>query len=83
MEKRRQALAARIPRGAGAGLQGANWRFDIDRKSGAWALTDKATGVHWTSDPTRPRFGEVAMRAEGRSAVCYCRERQWHMNMAS
>ena len=45
------------------------WRLDLDRTSGAWALTDKATGVLWTSDPARPRFGEVLLRNGKRSAI--------------
>ncbi len=67
--KRRQALAARIPAARRVSLQGPTWRFHIDRASGAWALTDRATGALWTSDPTRPRFGQVRLRAPGQTAT--------------
>lgn len=70
VQKRRQALAARLPAGNTVSLQGPGWRFEADRGSGAWALTDKATGVQWASDPARPRFAEVMLRSKaGRSAV--------------
>jgi len=67
--RRRTSLAARIPAESRATLQTAGWRLDLDRTSGAWALTDCATGVLWTSDPTRPRFGEVVLRNGERSAI--------------
>lgn len=71
VERRRSALAARIPPDSRAGLETSAWRFDVDRTSGAWALVDKATGVVWTSDPARARFGEVLLenRQSDRSAV--------------
>jgi hypothetical protein len=69
LAKRRAALAARIPVDARASLDAPTWRFDLDRKSGAWALTDKATGVLWASDPARPRFGEVTMRGGERTVT--------------
>ncbi len=69
VETRRRALASRIAEDARAGLETAAWRFDMDRTSGAWALTDKGTGVVWTSDPVRPRFGEIVLQGGGRSVV--------------
>jgi len=68
-DRRRRALAERIRPDARATLDTPDWRFDVDRSSGAWVLADKATGVVWTSDPTRPRFGRVLLRADDRSAV--------------
>lgn len=68
LQKRRAALAERIPSDSRASLDAPTWRFDLDRNSGAWALTDKATGVLWASDPVRTRFGEVAIRSAGRTA---------------
>ena len=67
--KRRGALAARIPAAARVSLERPTWRFDVDRASGAWALADKAAGVLWTSDPGRPRFGQVLLRHGDRSAI--------------
>ncbi|HUT89301.1 MAG TPA: DUF5696 domain-containing protein [Thermoguttaceae bacterium] len=69
LDRRRRALVERIPPDDRATLQTPDWRFDVDRTAGAWALTDRATGVAWTSDPTRPRFGELLLRADDRSAV--------------
>jgi hypothetical protein len=69
VERRRAALAARIAADSAATLETAAWRLGVDRASGAWALTDKATGVLWTSDPVRPRFGEIILRRGGHSAV--------------
>ena len=71
VERRRSALAARIPPERRASLETSAWRFDVDRAGGAWALVDKATGVVWTSDPARSRFGEVVLqnRQADRSAV--------------
>jgi len=59
---RRAALAARIPATNRVGLESGGWRFDLDRTNGAWALTDKATGALWTSDPARAYFAEVTLR---------------------
>ena len=67
--RRRAAIAARIATGAGASLETKTWRMDLDRATGAWAIVDKATGVRWTSDPARPRFGEVLLRNGQQSAI--------------
>ena len=69
VDRRRRALASRIPPAARASLATSAWRFDVDRTSGAWALIDKSTGVTWTSDPVRPRFGEVLLRGPDRSVL--------------
>ena len=69
VQRRRQALADRIPPETRVSLQTPKWRFDVDRNSGAWALTDAATGVIWTSDPARPRFGQITLKSGNRSAV--------------
>ena len=69
LQQRRRALAARIATDQSATLETTAWRFDLDRTGGAWALTDKATTVRWTSDPTRPRFGEILLRNGSRSAI--------------
>jgi putative endopeptidase len=66
---RRTALAARIPASSCTTLDAQRWRFDLDRNSGAWAITDKATGVHWTSDPAKPGFGEILLRDGSRGAT--------------
>ena len=59
---RRQAtLAARIAPERRVSLETPAGRFDLDRESGAWALTDRQTGVVWTSAPQSGRFGEVAL----------------------
>ncbi|MFV1965728.1 MAG: hypothetical protein ACC628_09925 [Pirellulaceae bacterium] len=68
--QRRQALRSRIPAIHRASVDRERWRFDIDKNSGAWALTDKATGVLWTSNPGTPRFGEVLLR-NGDQAVLW------------
>jgi len=68
--QRRAALARRIADPARATLETAAWRMDVDRNHGMWTLTDKATGVQWTSDPARPRFGEVLLRDGQRSSLC-------------
>jgi hypothetical protein len=68
-DRRRRALAARIPSDRQVTLETATCRFVMDRESGAWALTDKATGALWTSDPTRPRFGEIVLRNGNQSVV--------------
>jgi hypothetical protein len=67
--KRRVALAARIPADSRTTLDAPAWRFDLDRNGGAWALTDKANGTLWTSDPAGPRFGEILLRNGNRSAI--------------
>lgn len=67
--RRRQALAARIPAARRVSLQAPSWRFDLDRSTGTWALTDRKTGVFWTSDPARPGFGHVILKAPGRTAA--------------
>jgi hypothetical protein len=67
--KRRAALAARIPADQRVTLQTPGWRFDVDRNGAAWALTDKSTGVLWTSDPARPCFGELLLRNGKRSTT--------------
>ncbi|MGA2063984.1 MAG: DUF5696 domain-containing protein [Thermoguttaceae bacterium] len=67
--RRRAAAAAHVPAATRATLNALAWQFNMDRTSGAWALTDKATGALWTSDPARPRFGEVLLRNRERSAV--------------
>ena len=69
LQQRRRGLAARIAPDRSASLETSAWRFDLDRTCGAWALTDKATAVQWTSDPTQPRFGEILLRNGSRSAV--------------
>jgi len=61
--KRRAAMAHRISAGSQATLENPGWRFDVDRNSAAWALTDKSTGVLWASDPAKPRFGELVLRS--------------------
>lgn len=66
--QRRAALAARIAARERVGVEAPRWRFDLDRTCGAWALTDKATGVLWSSDPARPRFGHVVLRNGERTA---------------
>ena len=67
--QRRTALAARLPANARASLDAPTWRFDLDRNSGAWSLTDKATGVLWASDPARASFGEVTIRSGDRAVT--------------
>lgn len=69
LEKRRQALAARIPADRRASLQTPAGTFTVDRASGVWQLTDAVTGVAWTSDPARPAFGQLTLRNAARSAA--------------
>ena len=69
LDGRRRALADRIAADDRVSLETPGWRFDVDRTSGAWALTDKATGTLWTSDPARLRFGQILLRNGDRSAV--------------
>lgn len=69
VERRRTALANRIPVGRRVSLKGKTWRFDLDPDGPAWALTDLTTGVLWTSDPQRDRIGEIALRRGTRTAV--------------
>ncbi|MFQ6096993.1 MAG: DUF5696 domain-containing protein, partial [Armatimonadota bacterium] len=69
VSRRRRALATRIPVANRVGLETDKWRFHLDRNSGAWSLTDKATDVAWSSDPIRPRFAEVHLRSGDRSVV--------------
>jgi len=69
VNRRRRALTNRIPPDARATLDTSACRFDLHQTSGAWALVDKSTGVTWTSDPLRPRFGEVLLRGPDRSVL--------------
>ena len=69
VQNRRRALAARIPSNRAVSLEGPGWRFDLDRDSGDWSLTDRATGVLWGSDPSRPAFGEILLRSGKRSSA--------------
>lgn len=62
IDKRRVALAGRIPEQQAVTFDTPTWRFSLDQKSGAWALTDKTTNALWGSDPARSRFGEIAIR---------------------
>jgi hypothetical protein len=59
--RRRAALVARLPAGRCVSLETLAGRFDLDRESAAWALTDRQTGVVWTSSPLSTRFGEIAL----------------------
>lgn len=68
VRKRAAALAGRIPASRRASLDTAFWRFDVDRKAAAWAITDKRTGVRWTSDPARPGFAQILLRNGDRTA---------------
>jgi hypothetical protein len=67
--QRRRALAARIPPAARVRLETAAWQFDLDRTGGAWSLLDKAGGVLWTSDPTRPAFGQIVLASATRTVA--------------
>ena len=69
VDERRRDLAARIPANERASLETDSWRFDVDQHSAIWALTDKATGVVWSSDPEQSRFGQVVLRHGERSVV--------------
>ncbi len=69
LARRRRALADRIPPARAATLDAKNWRFDLDRESGAWALADKRTGVLWASAAQQPIFGEIMLRSGDRSSV--------------
>jgi hypothetical protein len=40
--------------------------FRVDPANGSYEVTDRAAGVAWRSNPFQPRFGEVAMRTDGR-----------------
>jgi hypothetical protein len=62
-------LAARIPAAQRATLETPGWRFDVDRHGAAWSLAEKSSGVLWTSDPAKPRFGELLLRKGNRSAT--------------
>jgi hypothetical protein len=42
-------------------------RFRWAEGTGAYVIEDKAGGVTWASNPTQPRFGEVALRVKGRT----------------
>lgn len=59
--QRRAALADRIPAARRVSLETPAGRFDLDRDGGAWALTDRQTGVVWTSSPQSTRFGEIVL----------------------
>ncbi len=71
LRRRRRALAEYVAPENRATLETPAWRFDLDRAGGAWVLTDRATGALWTSDPSRPRFAEILLRADDRSARWY------------
>lgn len=59
--QRREKLAARIAPRDRASLDHDTWQFNIDRRSAAWSLLDKSTGVLWTSSPALPRFGRIVL----------------------
>jgi hypothetical protein len=69
VEKRRLAMAQRIPAQTRAGLKTDTLVFDLDRSNGTWMLTDKSTGIAWNSNPARPGFGQVMLRNGDRSAA--------------
>ena len=69
INRRRLALATRIPAASRTGLDTARWKFDLDRNSGAWMLTDKKTGVLWTSNLDQPRFGEIILKKDDQTAI--------------
>lgn len=72
--RRRAVLAQRIPAERRVSLETPAGRFDLDRGGAAWALTDRATGVVWTSSPQGARFGEVVL-ANGPRRVTWAIER--------
>lgn len=49
-----------------ASLETPFWVFRLRRATGEYELLDKQTGVTWHSNPFKPRFGEVALRLNGR-----------------
>ncbi len=57
--KRREALAKRLKNPIT--LDAEDYRFSIDRDSGAFQLLDKRTGVLWGSNPTSTWFGTVQL----------------------
>ena len=67
VEKRRAALRERLKRPVA--LETAAWKFELDQDSGAFLLTDKQTDVVWSSNPNRPRWGEVGLQSDERRAT--------------
>ena len=47
-------------------LQTPFWIFQLWKATGRYLLLDKQTGVTWRSNPFRQRFGEVALRVNGK-----------------
>jgi hypothetical protein len=64
VEQRRQALRKRLTRPVA--LETPAWKFELDQDSGAFLLTDKQTGVVWSSNPDWSRFGEASLRSADR-----------------
>ena len=71
VDARRKALAGRISADRAASLQADHWRFDLDRETGAWTLTDKFTGVLWSSCAEQPAFARVTMARGSRRYVSH------------
>lgn len=69
LAERRQAIRQRISPDDRESLDDYDWRFDVDRSSGAWSLLDKQSGVLWTSRASEPRFGRVTLRQGDRQIV--------------
>ncbi|NLS91864.1 MAG: hypothetical protein GXX96_06745 [Planctomycetaceae bacterium] len=68
--QRREKLAARIDPRDRVTLDHNTWRFDLQRRGGAWSLLDKSSGVLWTSSPALPRFGRVVL-SDGNQTVAW------------
>lgn len=69
LTQRRQALADRIAPQDRLSVSIPQGRFDLDRTSGAWAITDADTGALWTSCPLNRRFARITLRSGDRSAT--------------
>lgn len=46
-------------------LEGSAFRFTLDRESGGFLLTDRESGVAWSSDPRRAGFIQVGLNRGG------------------
>lgn len=67
ISRREAALTARFE--TPVHLEATAFQFTLDRESGGFLLTDRESGVAWSSDPRRPGFIRVGLRCGDQVAL--------------